>query len=56
MSYWTDNAKVRSTTHDVEADTSSPQVFTRGDILTWRYPEEMDPRDDDIDDRLTGDQ
>lgn len=38
----------RSTTYDVDTETEVELIFTRGDVESWRLPEEMTTLDDDI--------
>lgn len=38
----------RSSTYDVETEEAVETIFTRGDARSWRLPEEMGDRDDDI--------
>ncbi len=42
----------RSSTYDVDTDTAVEHIFTRGDVESWRLPEEMTTLDDDISERL----
>jgi len=38
----------RSTTYDVDTETEVELIFTRGNVESWRLPEEMATVDDDI--------